>query len=125
MAAPVVYRGFKFPFQRDDSAFPAAATDEQLIQDSLLQLVLTMQGERVMRPDVGSSALSMVFENNDVVLANLLRAEIQGVIAKYEPRVRIVDLLTEQKGPEVTVTIVYVVLATKRISTLTVALPSP
>lgn len=121
---PVVYRGIKFPFQKGTMSFPKASTGDDLIQDSLIQLFFTTPGERVMRPDFGSNALSFVFENNDEMLASLLKAEIQGVISKYEPRVALSDILIEQQDSTVTVTVVYVVLSTGRTGIATVSLPS-
>lgn len=125
MAAPIVYTGIKYPFQKSGTSFPAVATDDELIRDSLLQLVLTMNGERIMRPEFGTNALSFVFENNDAVLSNLLRAEIQGVIARFEPRVQLVDILIEQRASEIILTIAYIVLATGKTGTASVPLPLP
>jgi len=125
MAAPVVYNGIKFPFQKGGTSFPAAATDDELIKASLLQLILTMNGERIMRPEFGTNALSFVFENNDTVLSNLLRAEIQGVVAKFEPRIQLVDMQVERRGSEIILTITYVVLASRRVSAASVAIPIP
>jgi len=125
MTAPVVYQGIKFPFQRGSTSFPASATDDELIKDSLLQLVLTMSGERIMRPDFGTKATAFVFENNDSVLGNLLRAEIQGVVAKYEPRIQLMDIQVEQRSTEIVVTLVYLVLATRRMGVASISIPTP
>lgn len=125
MTAPIVYTGIKYPFQKGGTSFPAASTDNELIRESLLQLVLTMNGERIMRPEFGTNALSFVFENNDAVLSNLLRAEIQGVIARFEPRVQLVDILIEQRSSEIILTIIYVVLATGKTGSASVPIPIP
>ena len=100
-------------------------TNEQLIQESLIQLVLTMRGERVMRPDVGCGATTLVFENNDSVLSNLLRAEVQGTIARFEPRVHLQDIIVERSDSEIIVTLVYIIIATRRPGSVSVALPTP
>ena len=125
MATPVVYNGIKFPFQKGGTSFPRAATDDEVIKDALVQLVLTMNGERIMRPEFGTNALTFVFENNDDVLANLLRAEIQGVVARYEPRIRITDIGVTQRDSEIIITIAYIVLATGRESLAVVPVPTP
>lgn len=125
MTAPIIYTGIKYPFQRGGTSFPAAATDDELIRDSLLQLILTMNGERIMRPEFGTNALSFIFENNDAVLSNLLRAEIQGVIARFEPRVQLVDIRIAQRASEIILTIVYVVLATGKTGAASVPLSVP
>lgn len=125
MAAPIVYSGIKYPFQKGGTSFPAAVTDDVLIRDSLLQLVLTMTGERIMRPEFGTNALSFVFENNDAVLSNLLRAEIQGVIARFEPRVQLVDIQIEQRSSEIILTIVYIVLTTGKTGAASIPISVP
>lgn len=125
MTAPVVYRGIKFPFQKGATSFPAEVTDDDLIRESLLQLVLTMNGERIMRPDVGTNALTFVFEPNNEVLSNLLRAEIQGVVAKYEPRVQVTDIGVEQRQSEIILTISYILLATRRPGAAAIPIPIP
>jgi uncharacterized protein len=125
MATPIVYNGIKFPFQKGGTSFPRAATDDELIKDSLIQLVLTMSGERVMRPEFGTNALAFIFENNDDVLGNLLRAEIQGVVARYEPRIQLTDIGVTQRDSEVIITISYIVLATRRTGFAVVAVPVP
>jgi len=123
MTTPIIYQGIKFPFQRGSTSFPASATDDELIQDSLIQLILTRNGERIMRPDCGTNALSFVFENNEAILGNLLRSEIQGVVARYEPRIQITDIVVEQRDSEVILTIVYIILATRRVASALVAVP--
>lgn len=125
MTAPIVYNGIKFPFQKGGTSFPAAATDDELIRDSLLQLILTMNGERIMRPEFGTNAMSFVFENNDVVLSNLLRSEIQGAVAKFEPRIQLVDLQVERRRAEIILTITYIVLATRKAGAARIGIPIP
>lgn len=104
-------------------SLPDSATDDELIKDSLFQLVLTMNGERIMRPTFGTNALAFVFENNDEVLGNLLRSEIQGAVAKFEPRVQLLDIRTEQKKAEIILTLVYVVLATRQTGITSIPIP--
>ena len=123
MIAPVVYSGIKFPFQKGGTSFPAASTDEMLIRESLLQLILTMTGERIMRPEFGTNVLSFVFENNDDVLGNLLRAEIQGVVARFEPRIQLLDIGVARRSSEVILTISYVVLSTRRTGVAAIPIP--
>lgn len=127
MAAPVIFNGISFPFRRGGTSFPAEATDDQLIKESLVQLILTQNGERIMRPDMGSNALSFIFEPNNLVLAQTLRAEIQAVVAKFEPRVVLTDVGVERDldAAQVIVTIEYVVIASRTSSSVTVPLSTP
>ena len=125
MTAPVIYKGIKFPFQVGQSSLPKSATDDELIRDSLIQLITTRTGERVMRPDYGSNAYAFVFESNNALLSNLIRAEIQGVVAKYEPRVQLIDIQVEQQDASVIVTLQYIVLATGNVNATTLSMATP
>jgi|WetSurMetagenome_2_1015567.scaffolds.fasta_scaffold06352_8 uncharacterized protein len=123
-SAPVVFKGIMFPFQKGVSSFPAGVTDDELIKDSVVQLLMTAVGERIMRPDLGSNVHSLIFENNDVVLGNLVRSEVQGVLAKFEPRIQLVDVQVEQQDSAVILTIVYVVLSTRRSGAVSIGVPT-
>jgi phage baseplate assembly protein W len=115
-AASPLYIGFAFPFQKGPTGFPASATDNDLIQQALIQLVLTGRGERVMRPDVGSSAYNFVFGNTGAPLEMVIQSEIRNVITKYEPRVIlqgvnvVFNRSTSQNPSTVVITINYVVV---------------
>lgn len=125
MATPVVYKGIKFPFQKSGTSFPAAVEDEALVRESLLQLVLTMNGERIMRPEFGSNALTFVFENNSDVLSNLLQAEIRGIVARFEPRIQVLDVGVSRRSSQIILTISYIVLSTRKTGRATVPIPIP
>lgn len=127
MAAPIIFNGISFPFRRGSTSFPESATDDELIKESLVQLVLTQNGERVMRPGFGTNALSFVFEPNNIVLEQTIQAELQAVIGRYEPRVILTNIRTERDpdAGEVIVTLEYVVVASRRSGTASVSLPVP
>ena len=80
--------GLAFPM-REDGVGGYAAQNENLgaIRDGLIQLLMTAPGERVMRPDFGTSLRSAVFEPLDEGLLSTLKGEILSTISKYEPRV--------------------------------------
>lgn len=124
-----LFVGFAFPFRKGLTSFPEQSTDDALIKQSLIQLILTGQGERIMRPEVGSNALAYVFENNDLILVQRISAEISDVVRRFEPRVALLSVevdngdKSKDNGPaSVIVTIKYVVLATRTVGTLTITL---
>lgn len=125
MASTFFFRGFKFPFQSGSTSFPATASDDELIKQSLIQIVLTQKGERVMRPDFGSRTLSFIFENNDDTLAEALRTDLAVSIAKYEPRVALRKINVTREDTKVLVDIQYVVIATRQEQQLSVSVPVP
>ena len=119
----VIYRGISFPFRRGSSEIPAAATDDQLIADTLAQLILTAPGERIMRPELGAGTTNFLFETNEEALAALIKTTIANVIGKFEPRVvvRKVDVertnsdqSDNQNKDSVIITVGYVVPATQQ-----------
>ena len=120
------FRGFNFPFKKSATEFPARAEDDELVRQSIIQLILTGKGERVMRPEVGSNVFRFVFEDNDDVLAETLRAEIQATIGRHEPRAIIQDVSVEndREKREATVSIYYVVVASRTQGNITMDLPS-
>lgn len=117
------FRGIRFPFRRGTTSFPEGATDDDLIKQSLIQIVLTQKGERVMRPDFGSKALTFVFENNNDTLAEIVRTDLAMAIAKYEPRVLLRAIGVTQKDTQIIIDIQYVVVATRTDQRLQIDVP--
>lgn len=104
------FRGLSFPFRRGPRGFPQPVEDEDLLWESIQQLILTGQGERVMRPDVGSLVMRLIFEANNELLAELLVADISQTLGRYEPRVLLTDIVPTRDEEEgsVTLDITYV-----------------
>jgi len=79
--------------------------DEQLIKNDVLQLLLTLPGERVHRPKFGTPLRSFVFENSTSVTA--LRARIISAIQSYEQRINVVSLNLIPKNDNLLVILVF------------------
>ena len=87
---------FSFPFRSGNTSFPQqSGTDEDAIKSSLIQIVTTGKGERVMRGGFGCDAFAMVFENNDSLFRRKAEREIRSAVARWEPRVRINAVVVE------------------------------
>lgn len=112
MALSSSVRGISFPFRKGSTSFPATATDEQLIKEDLQQLLMTGVGTRVMRPTFGTNLYSFVFEPNDDLLATLVQAEVATAIAKFEPRISLLDVSVARVSSEILVTVRYTLSAT-------------
>lgn len=117
------YKGMAFPFQQSDTAIPAAVTDAELVKQSLIQILNTERGERVMRPLFGCNLRQYVFENNNELLGELLRAEISSAIGQWEPRAALQNVYFERSDTTMTVTVEYTVVTTQTEDTLQVAVP--
>ena len=62
------------------------------VRQSILLLISTMPGERIMRPGYGCHLNRLVFSPNDATTAGLAIHYVRRAIERWEPRVEIVDL---------------------------------
>jgi phage baseplate assembly protein W len=118
-------RSFAFPFRQGDLAFPKASFDTDAIKASVIQIVTTMRGERVMRPDFGCNAFSYVFESNSQEFRVNAEREIRSSLSKWERRIR-VDAVSISSSDitepgQILIDITYTILSTGEVSTTTVA----
>ena len=63
-----------------------------LLRQSLLILLSTFPGERVMRPDYGCELLTLAFATNDDTTAGLAIHYVRQAVERFEPRVRILSV---------------------------------
>ena len=114
-----------FPFQAGPLSFPQVATDEDAIQASVIQIVTTMRGERVMRPDFGCNAFAYVFENNSQEFRSHAEREVRQSLSKYEKRIRVdaVDVVSDDTMPDgqVVIEIDYTILSSGISSSVAIA----
>jgi phage baseplate assembly protein W len=115
------FLGIAFPFAQGPQSFPAQVSDDDLIQQALIQLIGTPRGQRVMRPAYGTDAWKFVFENNNATLAAMIRTEVARSIAVNERRVVLynVDVSQDDDGNTIC-TIQYIIPATSQKKSLTV-----
>lgn len=62
------------------------------VRQSIMLLLTTMPGERVMRPDYGCPLHRLVFAPNDATTAGLAIHYVRQAVSRWEPRVEIVRL---------------------------------
>lgn len=70
----------------------AMVEDDASVRQSLMVLLSTVPGERVMRPDYGCPLHRLVFEQNDDTTAGLAIHYVRQAILRFEGRVEIVRL---------------------------------
>ena len=90
------YFGFNPPFLTSTQVMPLQ-TDERLIKNDILQLLLTVPGERAFRPDFGTDIKSTLFEPIDTISTDDIRDTIVQALDKFEPRVILNDIIVEAK----------------------------
>ena len=75
------------------SAGGVAMTDgDETVRQALIMLLSTTPGERVMRPGYGSRLHRLVFAPNDDTTAGLAIHYVKQAIARWEPRVEVIDV---------------------------------
>lgn len=120
-----IFRGISYPFRKGAQEFPVSASDDDLIKESILQILLTNQGDRVMRPDFGSNVLRYVFDPNEAALGDLLWQAVQSALGRWEPRIELLDVRVDRKDESIKVTIDYGVIATRRQGSVSTSVPVP
>lgn len=79
-----------------DARFPIAGNFEsikglELLLQDIQQLLLTMPGERVMRPEWGCGLRAQIWENIDEVASSGI-GDIETSLNKYEPRITVTSV---------------------------------
>jgi phage baseplate assembly protein W len=86
-----------------------ALKNENAISRTLKNLILTSRGERPFQNDLGSRVSKLLFDNLDEFVSTTIEDEIKSVIARYEPRVSLVNVETfpDYDNNSIDVRIVY------------------
>jgi phage baseplate assembly protein W len=66
--------------------------DVRLIQNDILQLLLTVPGQRVMRPSFGTVIKTQLFDPHDEFAVDDLKRSIALAVSAHEPRVSVNDV---------------------------------
>lgn len=113
-------KGIRFPFRfqplsggTEVSTATSQAHDH--IRESILQILGTRLGERIMSPEFGSRLHELVFEQNDSVLKALIRHYIIEAIERWEKRITVttVEFGESDNGNHLPVSISYRIVQTQ------------
>lgn len=107
--------GWSFPVKFSKGSKQAHFSEgEKDIQESLIILLSTSLGERVMRPDFGANMEDMLFEALNVTTASIISNRIKKAILFHEPRVKVEDINLRPNYNEgrVEVLIEYTIIST-------------
>jgi phage baseplate assembly protein W len=115
-------RGWAFPpgfsLQREGALM---VSEEEDIQQSLIILLSTRIGERIMQPQYGSSLHSMIFEKVEKSTLTFLRDSIEAAILYHEPRIKLLDIqvsVSPAESERIFIDIIYLIRATNTRSNL-------
>lgn len=99
--------GWNAPFFGGQQGVLSRQTGLRIIKNDLKQLILTMPGERVMRPDWGTTLGTIVFDNASSDLLDNVSASIVSAINTQDRRVNpTVSYVVDEDNHKVTFTVV-------------------
>lgn len=83
--------------------------NEAAVRQSIKNLILTDQGERLFQPNVGSDVRRSLFEPLDRVILNEITEAISSTIKYNEPRAKLIDVLVtgNEDSNELNVTVLF------------------
>lgn len=79
----------------------ATVSGAAAVRQSIMMLLSTLPGERVMRPDFGCPLHRIVFLPNDDTTAGLAIHYVRDAILRFEPRAEILHLDAGPEAPQV------------------------
>lgn len=91
-------RGLSFPLRVDQSGSIAMTSGSTDIDSSLLVVITTAPGERLMRPEFGCRIWELVFEPINANTLGLMSEAVREAVARWEPRVTL-DGITIEPEP--------------------------
>ncbi len=97
-------QGLKFPISVKKSKICTSAGNDS-IKESIILILGTAIGERVMRPDFGCRLNEMVFASNDMGTATLIQNYVEEALMKWEPRIKVSDVSTNVRPDSTTMEI--------------------
>jgi phage baseplate assembly protein W len=92
--------GWKFPLEVTATGAMASARHELRIEESILLILGTAKGERVMRHDFGCGIHDLVFAPNNAGTRGLVIDQVRRALVLHEPRVDVLDVSAESTEEE-------------------------
>lgn len=88
------YLGIKIPFEEDlkGKYLKLTNTFKDAIRSDLFNLITTMKGERLYKPDFGTNLMKFLFEPMDDTTYNNIKTEILDAVTKYLKEVKILKV---------------------------------
>lgn len=99
-----------FPFRIDSRGRSAEVDGDAHIRDMIEQVLFTVPGERVNRPDFGCGLLQLVFAPNSDALSAALQMTVQGSLQQWLGElIEVEDVRVDNLDARLQVTVQYIV----------------
>src|SRR5689334_6758845 len=92
MAGDHYGRGAAHPLALTPTGGVREAAGVALIEQSIRIILGTQHGERIMRPDFGANLAALAFAANTPATANLAQHLVESALARWEPRIEVLDV---------------------------------
>jgi hypothetical protein len=91
-----VGHGLAYPMRVSPTGGIALVTNDEEIAESMRLILGTSPGERPMRPDFGCPIHDHVFAPADSATIGMIAFEVRNSLARWEPRIDVVDVVVSQ-----------------------------
>lgn len=92
MGADFLGVGWTSPVKLNDKYQIEMAHHEECVRQSLLMILGTAKGDRIMRPDFGCGIHDLVFANNSPSMFGRIIHEVRQALINWEARIDILDI---------------------------------
>ena len=111
----IIGSGFSFPMQIDALGGVAVTSDDENIRQSMMCIIGTAPGERIMHKTYGCAIHDILFEPNTAVTAAKIEYEVKRSLIEFEPRIGDIEVVAKPDDAELSrmnVTISYTIRKT-------------
>jgi uncharacterized protein len=114
-----------YPYRFSSLGRTAETDDARHIRDLIEQVLFTIPGERVMRPDFGSGVAQLVFAPNSAELASATQMLIQGSLQQWLGELIVVQgVRVEAIDAVLSITVQYSIRLTDQVQVQTFTQPA-
>ncbi|MFD0689861.1 GPW/gp25 family protein [Actinomadura fibrosa] len=110
-------RGPAFPLRLDGGGVAESAGAAK-VAESIRIVLGTQHGERVMRPTFGANLRSLAFAPNNGATADLARHYVTDALARWEPRIDVLDVAVANDDVRLLIDVQYRLRATNEVRNL-------
>jgi phage baseplate assembly protein W len=93
MSQDIIGTGWRFPPRIGRHGGIELVSGEAEIEQSILIILRTAPGQRMMRPEFGCALHDLVFMPNNSDTANRIRRAVRQALGRWEPRIQVTDVV--------------------------------
>ncbi len=101
------YAGLALPWDGTLKTFVAEKTDNEVLTSSVLWILMTRLGERVMLPEFGSDIPNQLFEPNDDITVDIIRTAVREAVERWDGRIEFHQVDISQNEHLISVRVEY------------------